>query len=231
MADLEIIGAPPSNYVWMVRMACVEKRVPYKLVSAIPHTPEVDAVHPLGKIPAMRHGDVVLAESRAICAYIERMFDGPPLIPTDPVKAAQCEQWLSLVNTAIDPVWLRQYAAGYIFPGTPDKSPNRAQIDAALPKMEKTFPVMAAAVKNGFFVGNSLTLADINFLPTLFYMTKFPESAALVNKHKSLKAYLERHSTRKSFIETMPQQTPADAVAAAQAQAANSDHVPQAAAS
>lgn len=228
MADLEIFGAAPSNYVWMVRMACVEKRVPYKLVSAIPHTPEVDAIHPLGKIPAMRHGDVVLAESRAICAYIERMFDGPPLVPSDPAKAAQVEQWVSLVNTSIDPVWVRQYIGGYIFPGTPDKSPDRTRIDAALPKMEQTFPVMDAAVKNGFLVGNSLTLADINFLPILFYMRQFPESAALLGRHKNLKAYLERHSARKSFIETMPQQTPAEAVAAAQA--ANSD-VAQAAAS
>ncbi len=216
MADLEIIGAAPSNYVWMVRMACVEKRVPYKLVSAIPHTPEVDAIHPLGKIPAMRHGDVVLAESRAICAYIERMFDGPPLVPSDPAKSAQVEQWVSLVNTSIDPVWVRQYIGGYIFPATPDKSPDRTRIDAALPKMEQTFPVMDAAVKNGFLVGNSLTLADINFLPILFYMKQFPESAALLGKHKNLKAYLERHSARKSFVETMPQQTPAEAVAAAQ---------------
>ena len=27
------------------------------------HTPEVDAIHPFGKIPAMRHGDVTLFES------------------------------------------------------------------------------------------------------------------------------------------------------------------------
>ena len=127
-------------------------------------------------------------------------------------------------------MWLRQYAAGYIFPGTPDKSPDRTRIDPALQKMEQQFPVMDAAVKNGFFVGNSLTLADINFLPILFYMKQFPESAALVNKHKNLKAYLERHSSRKSFIETTPQQTPADAVNAARAQAANTD-VAQAAAS
>jgi hypothetical protein len=31
----------------------------------MPHTPEIDAIHPVGKIPAMRHGDVVLAEPRA----------------------------------------------------------------------------------------------------------------------------------------------------------------------
>src|SRR6185312_10166640 len=99
----------------------------------MPHTPVVNSIHPLGKIPAMRHGDVSLCESRAICAYVDRMFEGPELMPADPVAAAQVEQWLSLVNTAIDPVWIRQYAAAYVFPGTPDKSPNRAAIEAALP--------------------------------------------------------------------------------------------------
>jgi len=206
MPDLQIIGGPASNYVWMVRIACAEKRVPYTLVPVMPHTPDVDAIHPLGKIPVMRYGDVTLAESRAICFYLERTFDGPPLVPPDPIKAAQVEQWISLVNTSIDPVWIRQYVgAGYIFPGTPDKSPNRAAIDAALPKMEQQFPVMNEAVKSGFFVGTSFTLADINFLPMLYYVNRFPEGAALVSKHRNLKAFLDRHIARKSVQETMPQ--------------------------
>jgi glutathione S-transferase len=67
MSELQIIGAPQSNYVWVVRIACHEKGVPYTLVPVMPHTPEVDAIHPLGKIPVLRHGNVTLAESRAIC--------------------------------------------------------------------------------------------------------------------------------------------------------------------
>jgi glutathione S-transferase len=71
MAELQIIGGPASNFVWMCRIACIEKGVPYSVVSVMPHTPEVDAIHPLGKIPAICHGDVTLCESRAICG-IER---------------------------------------------------------------------------------------------------------------------------------------------------------------
>jgi glutathione S-transferase len=47
-------------------MACEEKGVPYDLVPVPPHSPEVEAIHPLGKIPAMRHGDITLCESKAI---------------------------------------------------------------------------------------------------------------------------------------------------------------------
>jgi glutathione S-transferase len=71
MAKIQIIGVPQSNYVWVVRMACEEKGVPYDLVPARPHSPEVDAIHPLGKIPAMRHGDIALCESKAIASYID----------------------------------------------------------------------------------------------------------------------------------------------------------------
>jgi glutathione S-transferase len=50
MPELQIIGAPQSNYVCVVRIACLEKGVPYTLVPAVPHSPEVDAIHPFGKI-------------------------------------------------------------------------------------------------------------------------------------------------------------------------------------
>jgi glutathione S-transferase len=212
MPELEIIGGPASNFVWMCRIACAEKGVPYVLTSVLPHTPEVDAIHPFGKIPAMRHGDVTLCESRAICAYIDRTFDGPPLVPADPLRAVKVEQWVSIVNTHIDPNWIRQYAgAGYIFPGTPDKSPNRAVIDAVLPKMRQQFPVMDKAVKSGHLVGDSFTLADMSLMPILFYMNKFPESSELLAASPNLKAYFERHVTRRSVQDSIPQSAPGTA--------------------
>jgi glutathione S-transferase len=196
MPTLQIIGAPQSNYVWVCRIACCEKGVPYELVPVFPHTPEVDAIHPFGKIPAMRHGDVTLCESRAIAYYIDHAFSGPPLVPEDPVKGAQAEQWISLVNTAIDPLLVRQYLIGYVFPGMPDNSPNRAVIDAALPKMEPQFSQLDRSVaKTGYLVGNSLTLADINLLPILYYMSspRFPENSQMLAAKPSLKAYFDRH--------------------------------------
>jgi glutathione S-transferase len=107
MPELQIIGAPQSNYVRVARIACAEKGAPYTLVPVAPHSPEVDAIHPFGKIPVMRHGDVTLAESRGICFYIDHAFDGPPLVLRDPVKGAQTEEWISLVNTTIDPLLVR----------------------------------------------------------------------------------------------------------------------------
>ena len=209
MAELQLVGVPQSNFVWVCRIACAEKGVPYQLEPARPHTPEVDALHPFGKIPAMRHGDVTLCESRAICGYIDRVFSGPALIPDDPVKAAEVEQWVSLINTTFDPVMVRQYLLGYFFPGTPDGSPNRAMIDAALPKLEAQIGILDRAVaKTGHLVGDSFTLADIDLLPILYYLTKLPESSAMLDKAENLKAYYERHMARPSVKDTMPPPIP-----------------------
>jgi glutathione S-transferase len=214
MPELELIGGSPSNYVWVCRIALSEKGVPYKHISAMPHTPEVDAIHPFGKIPVMRHGEVELCESRAICSYIDQVFEGPKLVPADPCKAAQVEQWISIVNNHIDPVWLREYLRAHVFPRTLDGSPERDTIAAALPKMEQQFPVMDRAVaKTGHLVGDMFTLADMNFLPILFYMSTRPESSALLARMPDLTRYLDRHMARKSVRDTMPTMKPGQTAA------------------
>jgi glutathione S-transferase len=61
-------------------MACEEKGVAYRLTPARPHSPEVDCIHPFGKIPVMRYGDFHLFESKAIATFVDRAFPGPKLI-------------------------------------------------------------------------------------------------------------------------------------------------------
>jgi glutathione S-transferase len=209
MSDLQIIGAPASNFVWVTRIACAEKGVPYTFVPTLPHTPEVKAIHPFGKIPVARHGVVTLCESRAICLYIDRAFPGPALVPADPAGAALVEQWLSLLNTHIDPLLIRRYLRAYFFPDTADGSPDRKTIEAALPDMRTQFAVLDEAVRaTGYLAGNSFTLADIDLLPTLFYMNKMPESRGMLAQAKHLKAYFERHMERPSVKQTYPESMP-----------------------
>ena len=209
MAELEIIGAAQSNYVWVVRIAAAEKGVAYKFTPVRPHTPEVDAIHPFGKIPVMRHGDLELFESKAICTYIDRAFQGPALMPADPAGYALAEQWVSCVNTTIDPTCVRQYIVGYAFPGTPDGSPNRRAIDGALPNMQKQLPVLDKALaKTGHLVGDKLTLADINLFPIAFYLQRFPESKAMMQSQKHLTGFIERMLARPSVKATTPPPPP-----------------------
>jgi glutathione S-transferase len=204
MPALEIIGIPQSNYVWAVRMVCEEKGVPYEHKPERPHTRDVDAIHPFGKVPVMRHGDVTLCESKAIASYIDCVFDGPKVIPEDPRLGAEVEQWVSLGNVEFDKLMIRQYVVGYAFPKEPGK-PDMAAIGEAAEKMKKQVDVLDRAVaKTGHLVGDRFTLADINILPMLFYVNRFEEGKALLGAAKNLSAYMERHFTRDSFKKTTP---------------------------
>ena len=71
MTNVEIIGPAPSTYTRAVRMVCEEKSIPYDLKQSPPHSTDVDAIHPFGKVPVMRHGDFELCESKAIATYLD----------------------------------------------------------------------------------------------------------------------------------------------------------------
>jgi glutathione S-transferase len=209
MASLEIIGFPQSTFVRVARMACEEKGIPYELTAVPPHSPEVKAIHPFGKIPAIRHGDLELCESSAIARYLDRSFGGPKLIPDEARAAAQVEQWVSIINTTIDPVMIRTYVLGYIFPKGADGKPDRKAIDEAVDKMRTQVDVLDARVaETGHLAGDGFTLADIDLMPILFYVRQFPEGGELVKGAKNLEAYYGRHAERPSFKNTMPPPPP-----------------------
>ena len=149
------------------------------------------------------------SSSAAICAYIDRAFPGPALVPADARGAALTEQWISCVNTLIDPTCVRQYIVGYVFPGTPDGSPDRTRIDAALPAMEKQLAVLDQAIaETGHLVGDTFTLADINLFPIAFYLQRFPESKAMMQGQRHLTSFVARMLERESVQSTKPPPPP-----------------------
>ena len=205
MPTVELIGPAPSTYTRVARMVCEEKAIPYELKQSPPHSADVDAIHPFGKVPVMRHGDFELCESKAIATYLDLSFPGPKLIPTQPRQAALTEQWVSLVNTRIDGTLVRTYLLNYIFPKGADGKPDRKVIDTVVPAVEDELDLLDRTVaKSGFLAGGSFTLADINVLPILAYLRNFPESGAAIKAGKSLSAYFDRLSARPSFQNTVP---------------------------
>jgi len=120
MAKPEIIGSLRSTYTRVICMVCEEKGVDYQLTERPLHAPEILAIHPFGKMPVLRHGEVALFESKAIATYLDLSFAGPRLIPAEPRLAGLTEQWVSLVNTLMDRTLIRTYLFAYVAPGTPD---------------------------------------------------------------------------------------------------------------
>src|SRR4029077_3797928 len=137
VATPEIIGSMRATYTRVACMGCQEKAIDYVLTETPLHAPEIFAIHPFGKMPVLRHGDVELFESKAIATYLDRSFPAPFVFPSVPHLAALTEQWVSLVNTVIDRTLIRTYLLAYIAPGTADGKPNRAAIDAVMPAVRE----------------------------------------------------------------------------------------------
>ena len=139
MPKLEIIGSVRSTYTRAVCMVCEEKGIEYVLTEKWLGAPELKAIHPLGKMPVLRHGDVELFESKAIATYIDRAFPAPDVFPSDPHHAALTEQWVSLVNTVIDRTLIRTYVFAYIVPMLSGGEPDRKAIETVCRKFTRSW--------------------------------------------------------------------------------------------
>ena len=67
--------------------------------------PEYLAINPLGQVPAMRDGALVLTESLAICLHVARKYGGT-LGPASDDEASVMEQWALFAATAVEPAAL-----------------------------------------------------------------------------------------------------------------------------
>jgi glutathione S-transferase len=204
MTTLEIIGAPQSTYVRTVRMALEEKGVNYTLTPARPHSPEADAIHPFGKVPVMRHGDFTLFESKAIATYADRAFPGVKLFPDDARLCGTIEQWTSVLNTTVFPVFL-PYLRAYFIVHIEGGEPDRGAIGRAVADVRAHIAVLDKAVSaSGHLAGAGFTYADMALMPWLFYLRDLPESGEALAAARSLTAYYKLHCERSSFSSTVP---------------------------
>jgi glutathione S-transferase len=209
MPKPEIIGSARSTYTWAVCMVCEEKGIEYVLVERPLRAPEILAIHPLGKMPVLRHGPVELFESKAIATYLDRSFPGPHVFPSDPWRAALTEQWVSLVNTVMDRTLIRTYLFAYIAAKTADGGPDREAINAVMPILREQLGILDRAVaKTGYLVADQFTFADINLLPILYRLRQFPEGAEALSAATHLSGYYDRHAARSSFKRTIPPSGP-----------------------
>jgi glutathione S-transferase len=80
---MKLYGVPQSPFVRKARIVLEEKGLPYEIESPVP------GQHPMGKMPVLRDGDVLVPDSSVIAAYLERTHPKPPLYPEDPAELAR----------------------------------------------------------------------------------------------------------------------------------------------
>ena len=96
MAELMFYTNPQSRGR-TARFMLEELGVPYETVildyEGAMKTPEYLAINPMGKVPAIRHGDQVVTETAAICAYLADAFPEAGLAPP-PGRRGAYYRWL-----------------------------------------------------------------------------------------------------------------------------------------
>jgi glutathione S-transferase len=207
MADVTIYGIAPSTFTRTARLALEEKGVPYRLE----HTPLKSeshlAVQPFGKIPAMRHGDLLLYETSAIARYVDATFDGPALEPRETMARVRCDQLVSIASDYLYESAIRRFVLPTIFPSGPDGKPDMELVGKGRAETAQKLAIvddLVAESAGSYLVGDSCTLADLFVAPILCWVEKIPGGAELLQAAPRLKACYDAASARPSFAATIP---------------------------
>ncbi len=117
-------------------------------------TPEYLAIHPLGRVPALRHGDDVMFESLGICFYLADRFPAAGLAPaiTDPGRAEYC-QWMAFSTSTLEPV---------LFALLLDKGNDPDRLAKARTDFAAIADLFETTLRNRLFLlGDELSAADV----------------------------------------------------------------------
>ncbi|MFM9879486.1 MAG: glutathione S-transferase family protein, partial [Burkholderiaceae bacterium] len=113
------------------------------------------AINPMGKVPALMHGSVVVTETAAICAYLADRFAEPNLAPalTDAARASYL-RWLFFTAGPLE-MALTAKSFHWLVPEGRSGSVSFGSYDAALNALEN-------ALKPGPYIcGEQFTAADV----------------------------------------------------------------------
>lgn len=170
---LEEIGAPYALEVLNIKAG--EQRQPAYL-----------AVNPMGKVPAVTHGDALITEQVAIFLYLADLFPEAGLAPAqgDPLRGPYLR-------------WMVYYAACFE-PAIGDRALKR---EPGPPSMmaygdfDSVIDTVTTQLAEGpYMLGKKFTAADVIWGSGLSWTTKFQ----LIPERPAIKAYIERFESRPS---------------------------------
>jgi glutathione S-transferase len=158
MADLTLYHASPSRSsiaLWMLE----EIGQPYdikllRLSEGDNFKPDYLAINPMGKVPALKHGDTVITEVAAICTYLADAFpEGKLAVPIGDPRRGVYLKWLF-------------FGPGCFEPAVTDRAaPRKEEARRAMlgyGDFDTTMNVVAQAVAKGpYLMGEQFTAADV----------------------------------------------------------------------
>jgi glutathione S-transferase len=196
MSDLVVYGFPRSTFVNVVRLMLTHKEVPYTFHDLEPEMgkPSHLTLHPINRVPILRHGDFTVYETSAIVGYLEDTFPNPGLQPTSARDRARMTQWVSSINSYYYPYMIYHVThERLVFPELGIASDEKV-VAHALPKVEVGLQVAERQLAHGkdYLLGAQLTLADFYLLPSTFAFSLTEEGKAMYPKYPAFSKWRER---------------------------------------
>ena len=146
--------------------------------------PEYLAINPMGKVPAVRHGDAVITECAAICAYLADAFPDAGLAPALSARSSYY-RWLFF---AAGPLEAAVINASLGVTVTPEQ-----EIGAGYGSLGLTLDALETAFRvTPYLCGETFTAADVYVASQVGLMLQI----GTPGMHPSFEAYMARVGDR-----------------------------------
>ena len=159
MADELVFYTNPRSRGRIVRWMLEEIGQPYRTevldYGGTMKAPAYLAINPMGKVPALRHGDVVVTEAAAICAYLADAFPQAGLAPPhgDRLRGPYY-RWLFFAAGPVEAA-VSNKAFGFVVPPEREGTIGYGSFQRVMDALEQ-------AVSGGnYLVGDKFTAADV----------------------------------------------------------------------
>lgn len=93
--DHELSGNCHKVRLMLSLLGLEYKIIPVDLISGKQKSPEFFELNPLGQVPVLTDGDLVLRDSQAILVYLARRYGGEDWLPVQAEPMSKVMQWLS----------------------------------------------------------------------------------------------------------------------------------------
>lgn len=149
--------------------------------------PDYLAVNPMGKVPAIRHGDVVVTECAAICAYLADAFPGAGLAPA-PADRGDYYRWLFFAAGPVEAA-VTNTSLGVETPAEKQAMLGYGSLAAVLDALE------GAVAGRDYVAGDRFSAADVYVGAQIGWGMMF----GTMERRPAFSAYVDRLQARPAF--------------------------------
>jgi glutathione S-transferase len=155
---------PLSPFCRKVRLSLAEKRIEVELVEERYWEQDADFLrrNPAGKVPVLKLGNRTMAESAAICEYIEEAWPSPPLMPKDAEGRYEVRRLVSWFDDKFHDEVTRKLMGERVFKKVMGGGyPDSANVKSGSKAIKFHIDYMAWLLEQRrWLAGNEMTLAD-----------------------------------------------------------------------